>query len=142
MEQIQIVVRYADGRVLKGFTQDFFPNKDRFHLIPSDKPMGGTMEVTVNQLKAVFVVRDFLGDPRYAERKKYVEGEDPFGVKVEVTFADGEVMVGSTLSYNPKRPGFFLLPADPKSNNVRVFVVSSAVKGVRQLHGCLTNRAA
>jgi hypothetical protein len=142
MERIQIVVRYADGRVLKGFTQDFFPNKDRFHLIPSDKPMGGTKEVTVNQLKAVFVVRDFLGNPQYAERKKYIEGEDPFGVKVEVTFADGEVMVGSTLSYNPKRPGFFLLPADPKSNNVRVFVVSSAVKGVRQLHGCLTKRAA
>jgi hypothetical protein len=44
------------------------------------------------------------------------------------------VMVGSTvLNYDPKRPGNFIIPADPNSNNVRVFVVSSAVKSVRQL---------
>ena len=135
MEPIKIVVRYADGKIMKGFTQDFFPNKDRFHLIPADKPLGGTIEVLVKQLKAVFVVRDFLGNPQYVERKRYIEGEDPFGVKMEVTFTDGEVMVGSTLSYNAKRPGFFLLPADPKSNNIRVFVVSTAVKKVRQLFG-------
>ena len=142
MEPIKIVVRYADGKIMKGFTQDFFPNKDRFHLIPADKPSGGTMEVVVKHLKAVFVVRDFSGNPQYVERKKYVEGEDPFGVKMEVTFVDGEVMVGSTLSYNPKRPGFFLLPADPKSNNIRVFVVSSAVKKVRQLYGHLEDSRA
>ena len=137
MEPIKIVVRYADGKVMKGFTQDFFPNKDRFHLIPSDKPSGETMEIIVKQLKAVFVVRDFSGNSQYVERKRYVEGEDAFGVKMEVTFMDGEVIVGSTLSYNANRPGFFLLPADPKSNNIRVFVVSSAVKKVRQLYGCL-----
>ncbi|OGP89986.1 MAG: hypothetical protein A2157_10870 [Deltaproteobacteria bacterium RBG_16_47_11] len=137
MEPIKIVVRYADGKVMKGFTQDFFPNKDRFHLIPADKPLGRTIEVTVKQLKAVFVVRDFFGNPNYIERKRYIEGEKPFGVKVEVMFADGEVMVGSTLSYNLKHQGFFLSPADPKSNNIRVFVVSSAVKKVRQLYGYL-----
>ena len=38
---------------------------------------------------------------------------------------DGEVLVGSTLGYDPKRQGFFIFPADPKSNNVRVYIVSS-----------------
>jgi hypothetical protein len=43
------------------------------------------------------------------------------------------VMIGSTIGYDPKRTGFFLTPADLESNNLRVFVVSSAVKGVRFL---------
>jgi hypothetical protein len=87
----------------------------------------------VNDLKAIFMVRDFIGDPLYKERKKYIEGEKPSGRKVEVTFKDGEVLVGSTLGYDPKRQGFFILPADPKSNSIRVYVVSSAVQKVRYL---------
>jgi hypothetical protein len=63
-----------------------------------------------------------------------MEGENPPGLKLEVIFTDGEVMVGSSmLSYDPKRPGNFIIPADPKSNNIRVYAVSSAVKSVRQL---------
>ena len=79
------------------------------------------------------MVGDFIGHPLHQERKKYVEGEKPSGRKVEVTFKDGEVLVGSTLSYDPKRQGFFIFPADPKSNNIRVYVVSYFVKKVRYL---------
>jgi hypothetical protein len=52
---------------------------------------------------------------------------------MEVTFKDGEVLVGTTLGYDPSRPGFFIFPADPKSNNIRVFAVATAVKKVRFL---------
>ena len=79
------------------------------------------------------MVRDFIGNPLYNEQKKYMEAEKPSGRKVEVTFIDGEVMVESTLGYDPKRQGFFLFPADPQSNNIRVFAISSAVKSVRYL---------
>jgi len=133
MEKIKVVVRYSDGRLIKGFTEDFFPNKERFHLIPANNPSGGAIEVSMKDLKAIFMVRDFIGDPLYKERKKYVEGEKPSGKKVEVTFMDGEVLVGSTLGYDPKRQGFFIFPADPKSNNIRVYVVSSAAQKVRYL---------
>ena len=133
MEPVKVVVRYADGRVVKGFTQDFFPNKDRFHLYPAEKPSGEAKEILLNELKAIFFVRDFAGNAQYNERKVYGEGEQPQGRKVEVTFADGEVLVGSTLGYDPNRPGFFLHPADPKSNNIRLFAVSSFVKKVRPL---------
>ena len=130
----KVVVKYLSGKVIKGFMQNFSPNKDRFHLMPADTPSGGSIEVLVKHLKAIFVVRDFVGNPQYDERKKYVEGERPSGLKLEVTFTDGEVIVGSTvLGYDPKRQGNFIVPADPNSNNVRIFVVSSAVKGVRQL---------
>jgi hypothetical protein len=134
MEPTKVVIRYANGKVVKGFIQNFSPNKDWFHLIPADKPSGETIEVFVKHLKAVFVVRDFYGNPQYNERREYIEGENPSGLKLEVTFADGEVMVGSTLlAYDPKRQGNFIIPADPKSNNIRVYVVSSAVKSARQL---------
>ena len=130
----KVVVKYLNGKVIKGFMQNFSPNKDSFYLVSADKSSGGSIEVLVKQLKAIFVVRDFAGNPQYDERKKYVEGEKPPGLKLEVTFTDGEVIVGSTLlGYDPKRQGNFIVPADPNSNNIRVFAVSSAVKSVRQL---------
>jgi hypothetical protein len=131
MEPIKVVARYINGKVIKGLTQDFFPNKDRFHLQPFGKSTSEASEIFVKDLKAVFFVRDYAGDYQYDERKSYREGEKASGRKMEVTFKDGEVMVGSTLGYDPSRPGFFLFPADPKSNNMRVFVVSTAVKKTR-----------
>ena len=133
MQKVKVVVRYSDGRLMKGFTEDFFPNKEGFHLIPADNPRGGAIEVFTKDLKAIFMLRDFTGDSLYNERKKYIDGEKPSGKKVEVTFTDGEVLVGSTLGYDSKRQGFFIFPADPKSNNIRVYVVSSVVEKVRYL---------
>ena len=128
-----MVARYLDGRIVKGLSQDFFPNKDRFHVSPADKPSGETVEIFLKELKAVFFVRDFAGDAQYEERKEYIQGDKPSGRKIEVTFKDGEVFVGTTLGYDPTRPGFFFFPADPKSNNIRVFAVTTAVKKVRYL---------
>ena len=133
MEKVKVVVRYRDGRLIKGFTQDFFPTKKLFHLIPVDNRSGRPIEVSMEDLKAIFMVLDFTGDSLYKERRKYVEGETPSGQKVEVTFIDGEVLVGSTLGYDPKRQGFFIFPADPQSNNIRVYVISSFVEKVRYL---------
>ena len=87
----------------------------------------------MKDLKAIFMVRDFIGHSLYKERKKYIEGEELSGKKVEVTFKDGEVLVGSTLGYDSKRQGFFIFPVDPKSNNIRIYVVSFAVEKVRYL---------
>ena len=134
IEPIKVVARYTDGSLLKGFTHDFFPNKDLFHVTPADQALGKPIEVLVHHLKAVFVVRDFSGDPHYAERKVYSKEDTPYGVPLEITFADAEVMVGSSMGFDPKRSGFFISPVDPMSNNLRVFVVTSAVKRVRRIH--------
>lgn len=133
MESLKVVARYINGRTIKGLSRDFFPNKDRFHVCSADKPLGETVEVWIKELKAVFFVRDFLGNSQYNERKEYIQGDKPSGRKIEVAFRDGEVLVGTTLGYEPNRPGFFLFPADPKSNNVRVFAVTTAVEKVRYL---------
>ena len=124
----KIVVHDRNGWLIKGYSYDFSPNKPHFHLSPSVaglSPSDESVEVTIKDLKAVFFVKDFAGDSSYNER--------PPGRKVEVKFFDGEVLVGSTMAYDRRRAGFFLIPADPKSNNLKVFAVARAVTGVRFL---------
>jgi len=134
MEKVKIVARYLDGEMVKGYTQDFAPNKPAFHIFPQDSTASTeSVEVLLKDLKAIFFVRDFAGRPDYQEHKNYSKGERFSGRVVEVTFNDGEVLVGSTMGYDPKRPGFFIFPVDPQSNNARVFALSKAVRLVRYL---------
>ena len=123
----RVVARFADGRVVKGTTQDFSVSRDSFHVIPPDAG-AAPIRVNVPALKAVFFVKDHTGDKDYNEKKAF-EKLVP-GRKLQVTFRDGEVLVGSSTAYDAARPGFFMTPADPKSNNDRIFVVMKAVRAV------------
>jgi hypothetical protein len=51
-------------------------------------------------------------------------------MKVRITFFDGEILEGTTQGYAPERNGFFVVPLERDSNNLRIFVISSAVKKV------------
>jgi hypothetical protein len=134
MDTVKIVIRFADGRIEKGYSQDFFPHKPVFHLFKNlSKGAANHKEIHVADLKAVFFVKTFAGNPDYKERKRFIEGDTAQGRKAEVAFVDGELLQGSVLGYDPKGPGFFLFPSDPKSNNQRVFVINSAVKNFRYL---------
>lgn len=134
MEAVKVIARFADGRVVKGHTLDFNPVKPMFHLLPMGAPSDADQpEILVSELKALFFVRDFTGNPHYNEKKDFTAARKPQGRKLEVSFKDGEVLVGSTMGYDKKRTGFFLFPADPISNNQKVFVVNAAVKSARYL---------
>ena len=134
MKPVKMVAHFSDGRIKKGYCQDFFPNKPVFHLIRSDAGEAQELEeILVADLKALFFVNSFAGNPDYKERKEFGQGDSPKGRKVEVTFADGEILQGSVLGYSSKEPGFFLFPVDPKSNNLKVFVVNASVKEFRYL---------
>jgi hypothetical protein len=134
MELIKIVVRYLDERIVKGYSRDFFPNKSSFHVeLLSEKDKRTVVEVHLNDLKAVFFVKDFKGNSSHNEQKYFPEGQQITGRKIKVSFKDGEVLVGTTMGYDPQRVGFFLFPADPLTNNLKVFVMSSAVSKVEFL---------
>jgi hypothetical protein len=134
MELIKVVIRYADGRVVKGHTRDFFPNKSLFHLeVLSDGSDGKVIEVQLPELKAVFFVRDFLGNPSYNERKYFLERQQFTGRKVKVLFKDGELLIGSTVGYDARRQGFFFFPADPETNNLKIYAVTSAIDKIEFL---------
>jgi hypothetical protein len=141
MKPVKIIARFADGRTKKGYSNDFSPSRPNFHLM-GDRTGGSerSEEVQLADLKAVFFVHGFAGTPGDAERQ--VAGDSSKGQKAQVTFTDGEMLRGSVTVYSPKECGFFLFPADPGSNHIRVFVVNAAVKEFRYLEAQETPKQA
>jgi hypothetical protein len=90
----KIVVHFQDGKVIKGSSHDFFPNKDCFHLVLLGQPPGQKpMEIMLSQLKAIFFVTDFVGDKGYQELKGFSGVEkSSYGKKIIVRFKDGEML--------------------------------------------------
>lgn len=126
----RVVVAFLDGRRQSGYVYDFSALKDSFNLLPAEKTLEGHgIKVQMMELKAVFFVKDFTGNPGYSD--KPIVDEHIHGRKIEVIFRDGETILGKTEGYNPQKLGFFMFPGDPTSNNIRVFVINKNAKEVR-----------
>ena len=133
-ERNRIVVHFKDGKLIKGYTHDFTPVKDTFHLTSElEEDKGKIYEVFCPNLKAIFFVRTLSGNKDYKEKKRFneVDTSGLRGIKIKIEFNDGEIMCGISLGYSKKRKGFFVIPVDPQSNNERVYVVASAVRDVK-----------
>jgi hypothetical protein len=127
----KVVLRFADGSIIKGTTADFFPGKDIFHLSMMNAPVEAKpVEINTKNLKAIFFVKDFAGDQQHVKRNEFDPAHPPVGRKIRVEFKDDEVLVGTTTGYQPGRSGFFILPADTSSNNERCYVFVEATKEV------------
>ena len=132
MEPLKIVARYTDGRIVTGTTLDFSPDRSFFHLSPIRGKCKPPEQVHLADLKALFFVKSFEGRPEYHEQQQFTD-QSPPGRKLRVTFKDGEMLQGTTCEYSPRAPGFFLFPADPRSNNHKIFIVNDAVRQTRYL---------
>ncbi len=87
-EVSKLVVACLDGRRLKGYVFNFSPLRERFRLFPeANSPPNAGKDVELADLKALFFVKDFAGNPQYKERYDTNGGR---GRKLEVTFKDGE----------------------------------------------------
>jgi len=127
----KVVVRFADGSMIKGMTADFFPNKDHFHVSEETAPAGAKpVEINTNELKALFFVKNFEGDQQHVEGNEFNPSHPPVGRQIKVVFSDGEILLGTTAGYQPKRPGFFVVPADVSSNIERCYVIAAATQEV------------
>jgi hypothetical protein len=127
-----VVARYRDGRTVKGTTYDFGPQKKGFHVVPLGEEAGRVSEILLSDLKAVFFVKSLEGRQDHPHPKEGTEEKsEPAGlIKVKITFFDGETLVGATHGYAPEREGFFIVPLEGDSNNLRIFVIAKAVKQV------------
>ncbi len=121
-----IVAHFVDGKILKGYSQDFSPSKPTLHI--AEVESGNVTEVEISKLKALFFVKTFKGNRSHEENKEAKRAG--LGRRIKVNCKDGETLVGYTSGYSPDRAAFFLFPADPKSNNERIFVVAAATEGV------------
>jgi len=131
---VRVVARFADGRLAKGTTSDFSPEKEFFHMSVTAHPSGVmSLAIQMRDLKALYFVKDFAGDPERVDRNEFDLSHPTIMRPVSVTFVDGEVLVGTTASYQSGRPGFFLLPADASSNIERCYVPVAATREIRFL---------
>src|SRR5262249_23224774 len=116
----------------KGYA-DFDPERPFLHLMPLDDPDGEGVEVAVADLKAVFFVRSFDGDPDHDESKDLYQARPPDTRKVSVHFRDGEELVGHTRQLDRSGAGLFCPPLGPHGTTVGVFAVFAALWGGRRL---------
>ena len=140
MEQSQrAILRFLDGRMLKGFIRNFTLADDHVFI---DDESSDSQKVKLKELKAIFFVKKFEGDKDHREKKSFA-GTKRTGKRLFVKFKDGEQMTGYLEGDTPwdkgffldlkKTSGFFLRPVDEESNNLKVFVVTSALLDVTSM---------
>jgi hypothetical protein len=127
----KVVAHCLDGRIIKGTTQDFHPNRPLFHVSPVDG--GPAVEIRSRELKGVFFVQNYAGNGERKDLKGFITGpsETAHGKKIAVLFRDGELLCGYSLSFTREKPGFFVFPCDAGSNNIRVYVQASAAVDIK-----------
>lgn len=127
----KVVARYVDGKILKGVTNDFNPAKDQFHITPEGAPVSAApVLIKRDDLKALFFVKNFAGNPQHHEKKDFDPAQRAVGRKIRVVFQDGEILIGTTAGYQRGRPGFFLESVDDESNILRCYVVTGATREI------------
>jgi hypothetical protein len=86
-----VVARYRDGRIIKGVTYDFGPQKRGFHVNSSGEDAGKVSEVLFSELKAVFLVKSLEGRKDLPSLKELLEERSELAgpIKVKMAFSDG-----------------------------------------------------
>jgi hypothetical protein len=126
----KIVVHMKDGGIHKGVTHDFEPGAENFHILPAEGG-GVPLRVAVDRMKALFYVKDYLGNRDFVARQQFNEAREA-GRKAVVRFKDGEEVWGYLAEGAAAGDtGFFFFPADEDDNNIRIFVIRSATEDLR-----------
>jgi hypothetical protein len=135
----QVVARFNDGSVLKGYTKDFSAKSE--YVVIDEAGSGKAHRIAVAELKALFFIKSFDGNKNHREKKAFGNNAH-HGHKVYIKFSDHESLVGFIEGESPwakgfflskeesKLKGFFLIPVDQESNNAKVFVVGTSVDDV------------
>jgi hypothetical protein len=132
MKKHKVVLKFLDGKMMKGYMDDL-PTEDQ--LVFVEDKTSKELRLPISDLKAIFFVKTFHGNKDYSEKKTYTALHQSTK-KILVRFKDSETLVGylegdvpwqKGFHLEPKKGGFFLIPTDHNSNNIKVFVVSTSV---------------
>ena len=71
----KVVVHMKDGTIHKGVTHDFRVGEASFHLLPAE---GGGVPLAVrsDEMKALFYVKDYLGNRDFVAHKQFAEAHE------------------------------------------------------------------
>jgi small nuclear ribonucleoprotein (snRNP)-like protein len=129
----KVVVKYQNGDIIKGWVEEFKPERESFILFPLiEYSEEERMEIKFSPLKAVFFVKDFIGNKDYKKVRTFnIDIKiTPSQRKLIINFKDGENLYGTSHNYGRFKMGFFVYPIDPKDNNERIFVVRTATDSI------------
>jgi len=136
----RFVAHFKDGQISKGFSRDFDPARETFHLmLRRQGGVASSQVIELENLKALFQVKTWGSKDRHLGRAPgFPAGdvnrpEDRSYVKTVAEFYDGEKICGFSRDYDPARPGFYLIPADPEDNNSRIYVLNSSLVNIQLL---------
>src|SRR6266851_2613341 len=104
----RVVVHLIDGQVKRGTVQDLDLTAGT---VPLQSAPGVVDNIATDRLKAIFFMLA-PGAPKTA----------PGGQKIRLTLQDGREVVGFSDDFKTGTPGFFLRPADERTNTARIFV--------------------
>ena len=127
----EVVAHLSDGTLVKGVSLDVDPSRPVFHV---KVPNHDVATVKLADLKALYFVRTLNGNKDSRETQA-VDPNDPRArgsFPLDVEFKDGEKAKVLINRYPPKGDYFFVVPADPKSNNIRILVNRSAIASLKE----------
>ncbi len=113
----RVVVHTVEGQVKRGSLAD--PDLESRELLLSPQPSGAAEALPADRVRAIFFMLGAGEKP-----------PPPEGMKVRVTFKDGRQVAGFSPDYDPDASGFFMIPADTRTNTARIWVYRSAVRQV------------
>lgn len=126
-----VVANLLDGRIVKGTTLDASARQPKCHIRTAEGPVA----IELAETKAIFFVRDHGGDAaRKDDQTEAADDPRRHGMcRVEVTFVDGEQLLGFVGTFPPRGDSWFVIPVDAGSNNLRVLVNAKAVRSMKEL---------
>jgi hypothetical protein len=112
----RVVVHTLAGPLKRGTLRDPDLDAPQFDLVV---PNGSVEKIAVGLIKAIF----FMMAPGQAPPQ-------PEGKRLTVSFADGRQLSGFCPEVRDSDPGFFILPADSRTNTARIYILRAAVKDI------------
>jgi len=108
----RVIIHTHEGQVKRGVIRDV----DIWANTIAIEQSGQSEAVPTERIKAIFFMKPPGGSEPPAS-----------GQKIRVTLADGRQVLGFSTDFQSESPGFFLVPADVRTNTSRIYLFRSAV---------------
>ena len=138
MELRKVVLRFLDGTVRPGYAPLF---EEGLETVYASDLSGFPMAFPIGELKAVFFVRTFSGNPAYDQKDSPGSPVHSSENIIKLHFTDGERMRGDIGPGTDLTRAFYITVLDPDDNNVMIYVNPGAlaVPPVRQGQATVDN---
>ncbi|HYO65635.1 MAG TPA: hypothetical protein VEU33_06090, partial [Archangium sp.] len=115
----RVIIHTVEGQVKRGAIRDVDLLDE---VIPLEQQTGFAPErIPITRVKAIFFMLATGSRP-----------PQPDGQKVRITFTDGRQVAGFSDDYKNPGQGFFVIPADTRTNTSRIFIYRASVQAVAE----------